>query len=399
MASIYLDYNATAPLRPEVAERITELLSCGPLNASSVHSHGRHAKKILEESRQKLAEIFGVFTRELMFTASASEANHMALLGFPERRLIVSAIEHSSVLSLFDRPFFPSSPRRQGPEASAQAAWDPRLRRNDEAGMKISVDGNGIISLSSLEAALTESPIPAIVSIMLANNETGVIQPIRDVAELCHEHGALLHVDAVQALGKIPFDFSTLQADLMTIAGHKCGGPVGAAALLIKDGLPLQPLFTGGGQELRRRAGTENIPAIAGFALAAELAQHVSHMKEIERWRDVMEAEVLQTTAEAVIFGKDTPRLPNTSCLAMPGVSQEVQLMHFDLSGIAVSAGSACSSGRIEPSHVLSAMGIEPELAGSAIRASAGWATKEEDFQKFSQSWKTLWHRRKSESR
>jgi cysteine desulfurase len=224
---------------------------------------------------------------------------------------------------------------------------------------------------------------------MLANNETGVIQPIRDISEICRMHGALLHCDAVQALGKIPVDFGALGVDMMSVSAHKCGGPLGAAALVVRRDLPLQPLLRGGGQELGRRAGTENLAAIAGFAAALQAAYtEQARISELRVWLDAMEIEL--KALGSVVYGENAARLPNTSCLSMPGIGGEVQLMNFDLAGIMVSAGSACSSGRIEPSHVLTAMGLEQEEASCAIRVSAGWRTTQDDIARLTDEWKRM---------
>jgi len=364
--SIYLDYNATAPVRPEVILRMQALLAT-PANASSVHRYGREAKKHLEDARKTIADSVAAWPNEIIFTATGTEANAMALRG-TGRRVLVSAVEHSSILR---HPGVGRDP--MSPQASQPPAF---------AGMTIPVDSNGILNLTALDAIL-EGP-PALVSVMLANNETGVIQPIREIAELCKKHGALLHTDAVQALGKIPVDFGALGVDMMTISAHKCGGPVGAAALVVRRDVAITPLFPGG-QELGRRAGTENIPAIAGFAKAVELFD-LDHMKKVRGWLDALEEG--QT-----VFGKSAPRLPNTSCIVMPGVGNEVQLMDFDLKGFAVSAGSACSSGRIEPSHVLAAMQVPENVAKSAIRVSAGWKTTENDIISFADAWKNTYNR------
>lgn len=362
MPDTYLDYNATAPLRPEVRTRIDELLEF-PANASSLHRFGREAKKHLEDARKTIAEAVSAFPNEIIFTACATEANAMALRGFAGRHVLVSAIEHSSVLR------HPGEGRDPRSSSSERPDMDPGLRRDDI----IPVTSVGVVDVAALDALLAKTP-GALVSIMLANNETGVIQPIREVGEICKKHGALLHADAVQAIGKIPLDFTALGADMMTIAAHKMGGPVGAAALIIRQDLAIAPLLTGGGQELRRRAGTENMAAIAGFAKAVELIDF-THMQKLRGWLDTME----QALPKATIFGKASARLPNTSCLSSSSLSQEVQLMKLDLTGFAVSAGSACSSGRIEPSHVLLAMGVEKALAATAIRISGGWATTEDE--------------------
>jgi len=353
--AIYLDYNATAPLHPAVLARMQELLA-GPFNASSVHGFGREAKKHLENARKTIADAVAAWPNEIIFTSSGTESNTTALRGFPDRRLLVSAIEHSSVLKV---------------RADAQI---------------IPVDSNGIVDLVALEKLLSADTRPALVSVMLANNETGVIQPIAEVAVLCKKHNALLHCDAVQGLGKIPVDFGALGADMLTISAHKCGGPLGAAALVVRRDLAVPALFAGGGQELGRRAGTENIAAIGGFAAAVEAAGDLHHIQAIRTWLDAMEKEMESLGGR--VFGKPVRRLPNTSCVAMPGVSNEVQLMDFDLKGFAVSAGSACSSGRIDVSHVLTAMGVAKSLAAAAIRISGGWQTSTEHIKLVTENWK-----------
>jgi len=374
---VYLDYNATAPVRPEVIARMQELLAL-PANPSSMHRFGREAKKHLENARKTIADAISAWPNEIIFTASGTEANVTALRGI-SRRVLVSAVEHSSVLSSLR-----GAERRGNPFAFAKSDKDwiaSPAARNDDI---IPVTSSGLIDLSALDAMLVDSA-PALVSVMLANNETGVIQPIRDVSALCKKHHALLHCDAVQGLGKIAVDFGALGYDMMTLSAHKCGGPVGAAALIVCRDLAIAPLLTGGGQELGRRAGTENVAAITGFAKAVELFDF-EHMRRLRGWLDGMEAEM--ETCGATVFGKSALRLPNTSCVAMPGVSNEVQLMDFDLKGFAVSAGSACSSGRIETSHVLVAMGIPQPLASCAIRISGGWQTTENDIQLFTEAWK-----------
>lgn len=345
----YLDYNATAPLKPSARAAMEPWLAVAA-NPSSVHGFGRAAKKQLEDARKAIAQSISAWPNEIIFTASGTEANTTALRGFSGRKVIVSAIEHSSV-------------------------------KHTGVGY-IAVDGDGVVSLPALEAMLTENML---VSVMLANNETGVIQPIQEIAAMCKSHAALLHVDAVQALGKIPVDFSLLGADMLTLSAHKCGGPLGAAALVAKNNLAVAPLLAGGGQELGRRAGTENIAAIAGFAAAV---QDVSDMRPLRGWLDDMEAAM--EAQGGIVCGKNARRLPNTSCVAIPPVGNEVQLMDFDLQGFAVSAGSACSSGRIDVSHVLLAMGVPKDIAACAIRVSAGWNTVQDDITRFTAAWLAL---------
>lgn len=356
--TVYLDYNATAPLRTQALAKMQHWLPIAA-NPSSVHSFGRAAKKQLEDARKTIAEAISAWASEVIFTGSGTEANITSLKSFPERRLLVSEIEHSSVLKTAEN---------MGAEYLA-------------------VDKNGVINLTDLDKKLAENSQLALISVMLANNETGVIQPINEVAEICKKYSALLHVDAVQALGKIPVDFSLLGADMLTISAHKCGGSLGAAALVVKNNLNIKPLLSGGGQELGRRAGTENIAAIAAFAAAVE-AIDFGKMQNLRGWLDEME-ERMQVVG-GVVFSKDVIRLPNTTCVAIPNVGNEVQLIDFDLNGYAVSAGSACSSGRIEKSHVLLAMGIAPELATCAIRVSAGWNTTKDEIEKFTAAWLKL---------
>lgn len=356
---IYLDYNATAPLLPAARQAMLEVLG-EPLNPSSIHAGGRKAKKLLEDARATIAQALGAFPNEVLFTASGSEANNMVLRAFADDRpLLTSTIEHASV------------------------GKTGRLL----GGAKIAVTADGVVHLALLEQQLISLGRPALVSVMLANNETGVIQPIADIAEIVHRHGGLLHSDAVQALGKIPIDWGMLNADMLTVSGHKAGGPLGAAALLIRNDLPIRSLITGGGQELGRRAGTENIAALMGFA---ETVKQVAGCPDIARLKGLRD-ELEQTLRDAAqIYGANATRLPNTSLIGMRGVKSETQLMHFDLAGFAVSAGSACSSGRIEPSHVLAAMGVDAEEAACALRVSLGWATTAEEIHSFALCWKSL---------
>jgi cysteine desulfurase len=363
---IYLDYNATAPVRPEVLAVMQELQALS-LNPSSIHASGRYAKKILEDSRKTIAERINCFPNEVIFCGCGSEANNWALSAFG--KVLVSSVEHSSVLK-------------------TTQARHSREGGNPET---IPVDSEGIVSLEWLDTRLANKDI-AVVSVMLANNETGVIQPIREVAAITRKHNVLLHCDAVQALGKIAFDYSQLGADMVTLSAHKMGGPVGAAALIVRNNLPIKPFIVGGGQELNRRAGTENIPAIAGFAEAIARID-LDFFTKLQKWFQEMEQGIASIAPKAVIFGKASERLPNTSCIAMPNAPSETQLIAFDIEKIAVSAGSACSSGTLEPSHVLKAMGIIPEIASCAIRISGGWKTRHEELKTFANAWKNLYLR------
>jgi cysteine desulfurase len=330
-------------------------MDCGG-NASSVHGEGRAARKLLDDAREQVARAVGVIAPMVVFTSGGSEANNMALKGAGVERVIVSAVEHPSVLE------------------AARASGRPRE--------VLPVDPNGLADLEALERML-KGP-RALVSVMLANNETGVIQPLAEIVRLAQGH--LVHTDAVQALGKIPVNFGLLGVDMMTLSAHKLGGPVGAGALVVRDGLALEPLIHGGGQELRRRAGTENLAAAAGFGAVAQARQQTGAL------RDRLEAAL----DGAVIFGRDVARLPNTTCFAMPGMKAETLLMAFDLEGIAVSSGSACSSGKVAKSHVLAAMGVAPEISEAAIRVSLGWDTSEDMIDQFIAAWRKIASRHKA---
>jgi cysteine desulfurase len=344
-------------MKPAVVAAVTEWL--GQVgNPSSVHGFGRRARRAVEAARAQVAALVGAKPAQVIFTASGTEANNLALRGFPDRAVLVSAIEHESVL-------------RAAPDA-------PR----------IPVTPDGVVDLAALERLLATGA-PALVSVMLANNETGIVQPIADVVALAHRHGALVHCDAVQAAGRMPLDLTALGADLVTLSAHKCGGPQGAAALIAR--VDPAPLLVGGGQERGRRAGTESVAALVGFGVAAELAQaELAEAPSIARLRDGLEARVRALSNRAVVIGAGQARLPNTSCIALPGAKAETQVMALDLAGVAVSAGSACSSGKVAASHVLAAMGVPRRLAGSAIRISLGWTTSAGDIERFLAAWSGL---------
>lgn len=361
---IYLDYNATAPMMPKVREAMLAVMG-EPLNPSSVHGGGRAAKKLLEDARRDIASALGAFPNEVLFTSSGTEANNMVLRGFADRSLLVSAIEHASIAKT---------------GALLGAA-------------KIPVLANGLVDLDALKKQLEALGKPALVSLMLANNETGVIQPVAEAADIVHAHGGLLHCDAVQGLGKVPVDWGLLKADMLTVSAHKVGGPLGAAALLIRNDLPIKSLLTGGTQELGRRASTENLAAIVGFATAVKAVAHCPDAKRQHMLRVALSTQLKDAAPDAVLFGHDVWQLPNTLLISMPGVKSETQLMHFDLEGFAVSAGSACSSGRMEPSPTLLAMGVAPELAGTALRVSIGWQTSDADISAFAEAWKKAYQR------
>jgi cysteine desulfurase len=369
-ARVYLDWNASAPLRPAAHAALCAALDLTG-NPSSVHHEGRAARKLIEEAREQIGTLVNADPRNVTFTSGGTEANVLALsplwqVGAEQRhfaRLLVSATEHPSVL------------------AGGRFAPD--------AVEKLPVDRNGVIDLGALTRRLESLGRDVLVSLMAANNETGVIQPVAAAAEIVHRHGGLLHVDAVQAVGRMPLDIAGLGADLLTVSAHKIGGTKGAGALVRLDESIhwSAPLIRGGGQERGARAGTENVTAIAAFGAAARAATATltAEAAEAARLRDRLEARLRAVTPGAIIFGADVPRLPNTTLMAMPGAKAETLVIAFDLDGVALSSGSACSSGKVAPSHVLAAMGVAPELARGAIRASLGATTTETDVDRFIQ--------------
>jgi cysteine desulfurase len=363
-AETYLDWNATAPLRPEAIAAVEAALRhCG--NPSSVHRRGRAGRQLVERSREAVAALVGAAPDSVVFVSGGTEANHLALLGTDRPHILVSAVEHDSVLR-------------------AVATAEP-----------VAVDGDGVVRLDALTELLAADAKPALVSVMLANNETGVVQPVAEIAALAHNRGALFHCDAVQAAGKVPLDMAATGADLLTLSAHKLGGPAGVGALIAARGLDLMPMLRGGGQEHRRRAGTENLPAIVGFAAAAKAAAEIAVYDRVRALRDALEAEIIALAPDAVVVGANAPRLPNTSAIAMPGMAAETQVIALDLDGIMVSAGAACSSGKVGRSHVLTAMALPPDIASSTIRVSLGWSTNEADIDHFIQSWTALYRRRR----
>lgn len=368
---VYLDWNATAPLRPEAKAammRSFELIG----NPSSVHSEGRAARKIVESARVSIAAATGSEAGKVIFTSGGTEANVLALMpglrgrsGEAMARLIVSAIEHPSVLAggQFDRSEVMSAP----------------------------VTPLGVVDLDRL-AAMLSGQQPALVSVMLANNETGAIQPIADIARIVHTHGGLLHVDAVQAFGRISININDLSVDLMTVSAHKVGGPKGVGALVLGGELSgFEAVFRGGGQEKGRRAGTENVTGIAGFGAATEamLKSQESAKARMSKLQRQLESG-LRSQADVTVFSADTLRVPNTTLFSAPGMKAETAVIAFDIEGIAVSSGSACSSGKVQPSHVLAAMEVPASLAQGAVRLSLGWETSEAEVNYVLEAWTSI---------
>lgn len=361
---VYFDYNATTPLKAGAKRAMLEAMDVVG-NPSSVHSFGRTARKLLESSRDAVAASIGVRPAQIVFTSGGTEANHLALNGI-DRPLLTSAVEHDCVLAARDA-------------------------------VRIPVDSNGMLRMDALRDLLEKSTAAPLVSVMLANNETGVIQPIREIAALVHAHGGLLHCDAAQALGRIPVNFVLLGADMLTLSAHKAGGPKGVGALVLGDRIGINPQLRGGGQEQRRRSGTENLVGIAGFAGALEtLVDDMVTTSNWTHWRSEFEKSIALAAPAAIIYGQAAPRLPNTTYIGMPGVSAETQLMALDLAGFAVSTGSACSSGKVKISHVLQAMGEDDIAAGQAIRISCGWETKAEDYKNLADAWLGIYRKKQA---
>jgi cysteine desulfurase len=364
--TIYLDFNATAPILPEVITAMVATMETGG-NPSSVHRQGRTSRNNVEEARRQIAGLVNCKAQEIIFTSGGTEANNLALSGLPNRHLVISPIEHDSVLS-------------------AATPYQPAI---------LSVDQNGIIDFEDLDTHLRIATEPVLVSIMLANNETGVVQPVRKISEIVHKYNALLHCDAIQAIGKIPVDFKSLDIDMMSVSAHKFGGPQGIGALVVREGLAIAPFIRGGGQELGRRAGTENVAGIVGFGVAATVAKNrLDAYGQVRQLREKLEKALQDVSPRVVIYGEEAERLPNTLSVSMPSVPSELQVMNFDLAGIAISAGSACSSGKVKASHVLMAMGVEEAEAGTAIRISLGPTTTAAEIEATIECWSDLFKRK-----
>lgn len=361
---VYADYNATAPISENVKKSIFEVLLKQTLNPSSLHKRGQEARKILQDARDNIRDAIGVPSdKEIVFTSGATEANNLVMRGIAGYLHVISAIEHPSILNSACNPYI------------------------------IPVNQEGIVDFLELEKILSElKGDKAIVSVMMANNETGVIQPVKEIAEIAHKFGAICHTDTAQSVGKIKVNMEDLGVDLLTLSAHKFGGVAGSGVLIFNKELAIEPIIIGGGQEKGFRGGTENIVAIAGLSAALQnILDLLSKMDEVKELRDQLECELLNLASDIRIFGKNSKRLPNTSFIYMPGVKSDVQLMHFDLNHIAVSNGSACSSGKVEPSHVLLAMGATKEQAECSIRISIGPETKPQDIKRIVDCWYNIY--------
>ena len=361
---IYADYNATAPLRPEAKAAILRAMEMVG-NPSSVHGEGRKARALVEGAREAVAGAIGACRDDVAFTSGGTEAVGAALrgalLGSGDAVLVASAIEHDAVTSL----------------VTGSEVWP--------------VGAGGVVDIGWLQeqvGKLRRQGYRPLVSLMLVNNETGVIQPVADAAEIVHRAGGLIHCDAIQGLGKTNVSVVDLDVDYLSLSAHKIGGPQGVGAFYLKPGAPFRALQTGGGQEFGRRAGTENVAGIAGFGAAVEVSlAGLRQYEGLRAARDEMEAMLKQAVPDLQVHGAAAPRVAGVSCFGVEGLPSETQVMGLDLAGFAVSAGSACSSGKVKPSRVLTAMGLNDTAARSAIRASFGWASKAEDFDALARAW------------
>ena len=362
--SLYLDYNATAPLCREAKQAILEGMELVG-NGSSVHQFGRQVRQRIEQARQEIANFFKIASANIIFTSGATEANHLALCGF-EGRIIVSAVEHDSV---------------------DQARPDRLV---------CPVDAQGIIDLGALEILLKQGKSPTMISVMAANNETGVIQPLEQVVGLAKQYGAFVHCDAVQAIGRLPFSWKGI--DLISLSAHKLGGSQGVGALIMQTDVPIKPQLRGGGQERSFRSGTENFLGIVGFSAALKAAKDQDWVV-VEQVRNALETRLKALCPDVLFLAQEASRLPNTAALIMKGVKSATQVMNFDLAGIAVSAGAACGSGKVKSSRTLKAMGVPGELADCSIRVSLGPTSQMDIVDRFIEVWMDIYKRAHLSSR
>ncbi|KJV68820.1 rrf2 family protein [Candidatus Neoehrlichia lotoris str. RAC413] len=357
---IYADYNATSSINPIIKQQLSNMLLFDNIyNPSSMHHLGQKTRKIIEDTREIISKKLNAQKHHVVFTSSGTEANNLVFSSTRNYRHIISATEHLSVMN---------------------SAISPII---------IPVNQDGIVSLSELVNILQKFKNEKIlVSVMLANNETGVIQPVKEIVKISHEFGAIVHTDAIQACGKIQIDVSELGVDLLTISSHKIGGLSGAGVLLYNNSVSIYPTILGGSQERGLRAGTENVASIYSLLLSLNnIDDYVQKMNYIKNLRNKLECDIMKLVPSCKIFGKNVDRLPNTTCIAMPGVSSEVQLMKFDQNNIAVGIGSACSSGKVDTSHVLSAMNVNEQLSKNAIRISLGFEIEDKHIKKIVDCW------------
>ncbi|MFC1673256.1 cysteine desulfurase family protein [Pseudomonadota bacterium] len=362
--TVYLDHNATSPIRTEAEAAVVRAMHVGG-NPSAVHGPGRAARRMVEDAREQVRQAVNApKSAQVIFTSCGTEANTLGLNGCGRDKVLAGATDHPAVL---------------------------RVRRDIT---RIPVDVNGLIDPFQFEEMLAGGGDDTVISVMLANNETGVLQQVEGIAKIAHRYSALVHTDAVQALGKINVDFASLGVDMLSLSAHKIAGPLGVGALIATKDVKLTPANAGGGQEGGVRGGTENVPGIAGFGVAAELAKaELADMARLKELRDGLEARIIELVPDAVVIATMADRLPNTSFITMPGVDADTQVMAFDLAGICVSAGSACASGKTKASAVLGAMGVSQDVAKSAVRVSFGHENTEDDVESFFSAWKDLYVR------
>ena len=365
---VYMDHNATSPTRPEAVAAAVRAMEIGG-NPSSVHAQGRKARRIVEDAREQIRRAVNApASAQVIFTSCGTEANTTALQGCDRDKAFAGATEHAAVL---------------GARSDIQ---------------RIPVDVNGLIDPFQLDEMFAGGGDDVVISVMLANNETGVLQQVEGIARIAHRYQALVHTDAVQALGKINVDFQALGVDMMSLSAHKIGGPQGVGALIVTKYVKLTPFNVGGGQEGGLRGGTENVPGIAGFGAAAELATaEVANVARVKALRDSLETGVVAMAPDATVIARMADRLPNTSFISMTGVDAETQIMAFDLAGICVSAGSACGSGKVKSSTVLGAMGLPRDITKSAVRVSLAHSTTKQDIERFLSAWSELYQRKCAE--